>query len=67
MPSNAAIGIPRRFIPWAIVNGISESGWIQVFPDQVFPDQVFPDQAGLDQVGLNQVWSNQVRVKPKSG
>jgi hypothetical protein len=62
MPSNAAIGIPRRFIPWAIVNGISESGWIQVFPDQVFPDQ-----AGLDQVGLKQVWSNQVRVKPKSG
>src|SRR6202795_3058012 len=25
-PRNAAIGIPRRFIPWAIVNDISESG-----------------------------------------
>ena len=25
-PSNAATGIPRRFIPWAIVNDISGSG-----------------------------------------
>ena len=26
-PRNAATGVPRRFIPWAIVNDISESGW----------------------------------------
>ena len=25
-PRNAAIGIPKRFIPWAIVNEISEFG-----------------------------------------
>src|SRR5882724_7320422 len=25
-PRNAAIGIPKRFIPWAIVTDISESG-----------------------------------------
>jgi hypothetical protein len=25
-PSKAAIGIPRRFIPWAIVSDISKSG-----------------------------------------
>lgn len=22
-PSSAAIGVPRRFIPWAMVNGVS--------------------------------------------
>src|ERR1019366_3942763 len=56
-PSNATIGLPRRFIPWAIVNGISESGWIQIWLDRVLLDR-----AWLDQVGLNQVWSNQVRL-----
>ncbi len=25
-PRNAATGVPRRFIPWAIVNDISKSG-----------------------------------------
>src|SRR5450631_256936 len=61
-PSNATIGIPRRFIPWAIVNGISESGWIQIGLDRVLLDRVLLDRAWLDQVGLNQVWSNQVRL-----
>src|SRR6185312_11850788 len=29
-PKNAAIGIPRRFIPWAIVNDISWSGQTEI-------------------------------------